>query len=80
MTDQHGPSDVLTVDEIAEYLRVSKTTVCRWCSSGKLSAFRVGRGWRVQRRDLEQFIQPNSTGTPTERCGEPARRPGEQLG
>lgn len=60
MINQSRLSDVLTIDEIAEYLRVSKTTVCRWCNSGKLPAFRIGRGWRVQYRDLELFIRPNS--------------------
>lgn len=49
--------DVLTVTEIANYLRVSETTVWRWCSTGRLPAFRIGRGWRVQRSDLEQHIK-----------------------
>jgi excisionase family DNA binding protein len=64
MTDVTRLPEVLTVDEIAGYLRVSKTTVCRWCSSGKLLAFRVGRGWRVQRMDLEQFVQSNGAAAP----------------
>lgn len=49
--------DVLTADEVASYLRVSKTTVCRWCKEGKLRAFRIGRGWRVHRVDLEYHIR-----------------------
>lgn len=57
MRDQNGLPDVLTVDEIARYLRVSRTTVCRWCVQGRLPAFRIGRGWRVQRGDLEQYIK-----------------------
>jgi excisionase family DNA binding protein len=48
--------DVLTVGEVATYLRVSKTTICRWCSSGALPAFRIGRGWRIRRSDLENYI------------------------
>jgi len=48
--------DVLTVTEVASYLRVSVTTVWRWCSNGKLPAFRIGRGWRVRRSDLEHAI------------------------
>lgn len=57
MSDQNGLPDVLTVDEIARYLRVSRTTICRWCVQGRLPAFRIGRGWRVQREDLEQYIK-----------------------
>lgn len=57
MADLNQLPDVLTADEIARYLRVSKTTVCRWCSTGRLPAFRIGRGWRVQRILLERFIE-----------------------
>jgi excisionase family DNA binding protein len=57
MVDLRQLPDVLTVDEVARYLRVSKTTICRWCSSGKLPAFRIGRGWRVNRNTLEHFTQ-----------------------
>ncbi len=48
--------DILTVEEIADYLKVSRTTIWRWCNDGKLDAFKVGRGWRVRRRDLERFM------------------------
>lgn len=56
MKDSSANSEVLTVAEVADYLRVSETTIWRWCSTGKLPAFRIGRGWRVQRSDLEQHI------------------------
>lgn len=49
--------EILTVDEIAEYLRVSRATVCRWCGSGKLPAFKIGKGWRVKRSALEGYME-----------------------
>lgn len=55
----HEPTplpEVLTVAEVARYLRVCETTVWRWCSRGKLPAFRIGRSWRVRRGDLELMI------------------------
>jgi excisionase family DNA binding protein len=57
MSDFKALPEVLTADEVASYLRVSKTTICRWCKDGKLRAFRIGRGWRVQRSDLEDHIR-----------------------
>lgn len=57
MSDIKALPEVLTADEVASYLRVSKTTICRWCKDGKLRAFRIGRGWRVQRTDLEAHIR-----------------------
>ena len=50
-------SYMLTVDEVAKYLRVSRATICRWCGNGKMRAFKVGKGWRVQQQDLERYIQ-----------------------
>lgn len=57
MKDMNALPDVLTAGEVATYLRISKTTVCRWCNTGKLPAFRIGRSWRVQRSDLELCIR-----------------------
>jgi excisionase family DNA binding protein len=56
MDDANALPNIMTVDEVAGYLRVSKTTVCRWCNSGKLPAFRLGRSWRVKRCDMEAHI------------------------
>jgi excisionase family DNA binding protein len=49
-------SDLLTADDIAAYLRVSRATVCRWCSLGKLPAFKIGKGWRVRRSDFTTHL------------------------
>ena len=69
----HPSPEMLTVDEIAEYLRVSRATICRWCGTGRLPAFKIGKSWRVQKRDLERYIDqqrgveiatPSHTATP----------------
>jgi excisionase family DNA binding protein len=51
--------EVLTVKEVADYLKISRTTVWRWCNDGKLSAFKVGRGWRVRRIVVERLTKDN---------------------
>jgi excisionase family DNA binding protein len=38
--------NVLTVREVAAYLRVTVTTVCNLASSGELPGFRIGKSWR----------------------------------
>ena len=48
--------EILTVEEMAQYLKVSRSTVWRWCNEGKVSAFKVGRGWRVHRSQLEKIM------------------------
>ncbi|GAB4531023.1 MAG: hypothetical protein Kow0063_09810 [Anaerolineae bacterium] len=45
-------NELLTVREVAEYLRVSRVTAWRWCQQGIIPAFRIGRNWRIRRDDL----------------------------
>jgi excisionase family DNA binding protein len=54
--------EILTVQEVADYLKVSRTTVWRWCSTGKLPAFKIGRGWRVRWADVQDAIRQNGGG------------------
>jgi len=51
--------EILTVREIAEYLKLSRTTIWRWCQEGKLRAFKVGRGWRIHRSEVEKIVGQN---------------------
>ncbi len=50
--------ELFTVKETAQMLRVSPITVRRYIASGELSAHRVGRGIRVKRQDVEDFLEP----------------------
>jgi excisionase family DNA binding protein len=52
--------DILTAQEVARYLKVSRTTIWRWCNEGKLPAFKLGRGWRVYRSELERVMARNA--------------------
>jgi PTS system nitrogen regulatory IIA component len=55
-------NEVLTVKEVARYLRVSPVTVWRWCHQGVIPAFQVGRNWRIRRHDvLALFGQSESS-------------------
>lgn len=47
----------MTVQEAAANLRVSRSTIWRWCKDGTFSsAFKVGRNWRVHRSEVEEII------------------------
>lgn len=48
--------EILTVQEVALYLKVSRSTVWRWCNQGRLLAFKAGHGWRVHRAAVEKMI------------------------
>ncbi len=53
--------EVFTLAEVASILRVSRVTCWRLATSGKLKAFRAGRGWRVIKDNLDKFIRPGRT-------------------
>jgi excisionase family DNA binding protein len=49
--------DLLTVEEAAAYLRVSRATVWRWCKSRKVPAVKIGREWRILRQTLQDIVE-----------------------
>lgn len=55
--DDIWQNELLTVREVATYLRVGRVTVWRWCQEGTLPASRLGRSWRIHRRDLSCFLE-----------------------
>jgi len=50
---------LLTIKEVAKYLRVSERSVLRYIEAGRLKAIKVGY-WRVSEKALEDFIKRNS--------------------
>lgn len=50
------PNDVLTVQEVASYLKVTTKTVYTLLKASQLPHFRVGRAVRCRRVDVESFI------------------------
>jgi excisionase family DNA binding protein len=47
---------LLTVGEVARIMRVSNMTVYRLIKSGQLAAIRVGKNYRLRRRDVERYL------------------------
>lgn len=54
MSDQLD--EILTIDEVAAYLKAGKRTVYRLASSGRIPAFKLGGTWRFRRGDLDKWI------------------------
>ncbi|WP_318484493.1 methylation-associated defense system helix-turn-helix domain-containing protein MAD1 [Photobacterium leiognathi] len=52
MSDQ-----IVTIQEVAEYLKLTEKTAYRLASEGKLPGFKVGGSWRFQMKDLDSWIE-----------------------
>lgn len=48
--------DIMTIDEVAEYLRINKKTAYRLAGEDKLPGFKVGGAWRFRRAEIESWI------------------------
>lgn len=63
MTEDTNGKDLpvmLTISEVAEYLKLHELTVRRLAREGELPAFKVGRQWRIQREKLQEWIDARS--------------------
>ena len=49
-------TEVLTIKEVAEYLKVNERTIYRLAASNELPGFRVGNAWRFKRSDLDTWV------------------------
>ena len=53
--------DIMTPEQAAEYLQVSRETVYRYIRQGKLAASRLGRSYRLEKRNLDLLLWGNRT-------------------
>jgi excisionase family DNA binding protein len=61
--ERFGERDVLlTFQEAAQLLRVSRATMYRLLTSGQLVGHRVGRAWRFYKTDIHLFIASHKDG------------------
>ena len=54
-------SEIVTMKEVAEYLKINEKTAYRLASEGKLPGFKVGGSWRFKRSKIETWIEGQST-------------------
>jgi len=50
----------LSVEEIADHLKISKETVYRWLEKGKIPAHRVGKQWRFKPSEVDEWVRSGS--------------------
>lgn len=48
--------DILTIEEVAKYLRVSERTVYDWAQKGEIPAGKIGTVWRFKKNEIEKWV------------------------
>ncbi len=69
------PNKILTATELAEYLRVHRSTISRLARERKIPAFRVGSDWRFI---LEQIDEWKAAQEKRFQAGTPPAKPDEK--
>ena len=67
-------SDIMTIEDVANFLRIPVSSVYKLAQSGKIPGTKVGRHWRFHRPTLINFIAGQSAaGFPIE-----VKKPGSE--
>lgn len=53
--------EILTIKQVAEYLKVTERTIYRLAAAKKIPAFKVGGTWRFSRADIDSWIKRQSS-------------------
>lgn len=77
MSTNSSEGEILTIKEVADYLKVTERTIYRLAGAKTIPAFKVGGTWRFSRRDIESWIKQQSAGNP-ERAASKASNRGDR--
>jgi len=47
----------LTLEQIAEYLQMSTSSIYKMAQKGKIPAYKVGRQWRFRKEEIDRWIK-----------------------
>ena len=49
--------NMMTVKELADYLKIAEKTAYRFASEGKVPGFKVGSAWRFRKSEVDRWIR-----------------------
>lgn len=52
--------EILTIKEIADYLKVTERTIYRLAAAKQMPAFKIGGSWRFSRQNIDSWIKQQS--------------------
>jgi excisionase family DNA binding protein len=50
------PQQVMTIDELAEYLQIAKSTLYKLAQEGKVPGQKVGKHWRFRKEAIDRWL------------------------
>lgn len=47
----------LTLEQIAEYLQMSTSSIYKMAQTGKIPSYKVGRQWRFKKEEIDKWLR-----------------------
>ena len=63
-------TDVMTIREVAEYLKLTEKTAYRLAAGGEIPGFKVGGAWRFRKADIDLWIEAKKAESRKENLGD----------
>lgn len=60
MPSSTADNSIMTIGEVADYLKVTERTIYRLAGAKKISSFKVGGSWRFSKADIDAWIKKQS--------------------
>ena len=51
-----SPDEIMTIEELATYLKVSKSMLYQMAQKGNIPASKVGKHWRFHKATIEEWL------------------------
>jgi len=61
------PGDVLTIGELAAYLKIPKSTLYKLVREGRVPCQKIGRHWRFRKEAIDRWLEETRTEEPGSR-------------
>ncbi len=60
MPSSTADNAIMTIGEVADYLKVTERTIYRLAGAKKIPSFKVGGSWRFSKADIDAWIKKQS--------------------
>ena len=58
------PCDILTIEELSAYLKISKSTLYKIVREGKIPSQKIGRHWRFRKGAIDHWLEETRANKP----------------
>ena len=52
-----APPEVMTIDDLAAYIQVSKSSIYKLAQEGRVPAQKVGKHWRFRKAVIDEWLR-----------------------